>query len=58
MNKCMLRWHLGIQYKLTMDVVNNWHTKQLDYVLAFPQAPVEREIYDYSKGIQDRTRTK
>ena len=30
---------------LTMAIMNNWHTRQLDYVLAFPQAPVERELY-------------
>eukprot|EP00980_Cylindrotheca_fusiformis_P011699 scaffold2782_cov88-Cylindrotheca_fusiformis.AAC.2 len=28
-----------------MSALNNWHTTQIDYVLAFPQAPVEREIY-------------
>ncbi len=22
-----------------------WYTQQIDYVLAFPQAPVEKEIY-------------
>jgi hypothetical protein len=25
--------------------IHKWHTKQLDYVLAFPRAPVKREIY-------------
>jgi hypothetical protein len=24
---------------------NKWKTKQLDYVLAFPQAPVDRECF-------------
>eukprot|EP00980_Cylindrotheca_fusiformis_P004617 scaffold983_cov82-Cylindrotheca_fusiformis.AAC.1 len=28
-----------------MSALNNWHTTQIDYVLAFPQAPVDREIY-------------
>jgi hypothetical protein len=37
-------WNL-IRTLLAMTVVNNWHTKQLDYMLAFLQAPVEREIY-------------
>jgi hypothetical protein len=37
-------WNL-IRTLLAITVVNHWHTKQLDYVLAFPQAPVEREIY-------------
>jgi hypothetical protein len=27
------------------EAVHKWHIKQLDFVLAFPQAPVEREIY-------------
>jgi hypothetical protein len=28
-----------------MTALHDWHTKQLDFVLAFPQALVEREIY-------------
>ena len=24
---------------------NKWHTKQIDYIHAFPQAPIDREIY-------------
>ena len=35
----------SIRLLLTMTAVHKWHTKQLDFVLAFPQAPVEREIY-------------
>ena len=34
-----------IRTLLTLTAVNGWHTKQLDYVAAFPQAPVERELY-------------
>jgi len=30
---------------LALALVNNWHTQQIDYVLAYPQAPIEREIY-------------
>jgi hypothetical protein len=30
---------------LALVLSQNWKTKQLDYVLAFPQAPVERECY-------------
>ena len=29
----------------SMTAVHGWHTKQLDYVAAFPQAPIERELY-------------
>ena len=28
-----------------MILLNKWHTVQLDYVLAFPQAPINRELY-------------
>ena len=34
-----------IRLILSLASVHNWHTRQLDYVLAFPQAPVERELY-------------
>ena len=34
-----------IRLLLIMIVKCGWHSKQIDYVLAFPQAPVEREIY-------------
>lgn len=35
----------SIRFLLTMTAVNGWHTKQLDYVAAFPQAPVAKELY-------------
>jgi len=35
----------SIRLLLTMTAVHGWTTKQIDYVLAFPQAPVDREIY-------------
>ena len=42
-----------IRLLLTMVLKNNWKTRQLDYVLAFPQAPAERELYmKIPKGIQ------
>ena len=37
-------WEL-IRILLAIVLRNNWKTKQLDYVLAFPQAPVERECF-------------
>jgi hypothetical protein len=30
-----------IRFILTMAILNKWYTRQIDYVLAFPQAPVE-----------------
>jgi Reverse transcriptase (RNA-dependent DNA polymerase). len=35
----------SIRTLLALTAIHNWHTIQLDYVLAFPQAPVEKEIY-------------
>ena len=35
----------AIHFLLTMTAVHGWHTKQLDYIAAFPQAPIERELY-------------
>ena len=34
-----------IRLLLILVAKYGWHSRQLDYVLAFPQAPVEREIY-------------
>jgi Reverse transcriptase (RNA-dependent DNA polymerase) len=34
-----------IQLLLAMALQNGWKTRQLEYVLAFPQAPAERELY-------------
>ena len=35
----------SIRLLLILVAVEGWHTQQIDYVLAFPQAPVEKEIY-------------
>ncbi|CAJ1959006.1 unnamed protein product [Cylindrotheca closterium] len=35
----------SIRTLLVLSALLGWHTRQIDYVLAFPQAPVEREIY-------------
>jgi hypothetical protein len=35
----------SIRVPLALVLRHNWKTKQLDYVFAFPQAPVERECY-------------
>jgi hypothetical protein len=42
----------SIRMVLALSLRYGWKTKQLDYVLAFPQAPVERECYmDIPRGI-------
>ena len=35
----------SIRLVLALVSAFNWHTQQIDYVLAYPQAPVEREVY-------------
>ena len=43
----------SIRLLLTMVATQNWKTRQLDYVLAFPQAPVQRDLYmEIPKGIK------
>jgi hypothetical protein len=32
-----------IRFFMTLAIINNWHTRQLDFVQAFPQADIERE---------------
>ena len=45
-------WH-SIRLILAMAAAYKWHTVQLDYVLAYTQAPVEREIYmECPKGFE------
>ena len=38
------KWH-SIRTLLTMALVHGWYTKQLDFVLAHPQAPAKHELY-------------
>ena len=35
----------AIRLILIMVLLNKWHTVQLDYVLAFPQAPISHELF-------------
>ena len=35
----------SIRMLLNQTALHGWHTKQLDYVLAYPRALVERELY-------------
>ena len=39
-----LKWS-SIRFFLTQALLNKWHTKQLDFVLAYPQADVECDLY-------------
>jgi hypothetical protein len=35
----------SIRLLLTLTAVHRWHTKTMDYVLAYTQAPVEKDLY-------------
>lgn len=39
-----LKWS-SIRFFLTQIVINRWHTRQIDFVLAYPQADVECDLY-------------
>ncbi len=40
----VVRWSL-IRLVLVLSLQRGWHTRQLDFVLAYPQAPVECDMY-------------
>ena len=43
----------SIRLLLILVATMGWYTQQIDYVLAFPQAPVEKKIYmKVPKGFQ------
>ena len=33
-----------IRFLLTLSLVNDWHTRQIDFVLAYPQANVSNDV--------------
>ena len=42
-----------IRLLLAMVLTNSWHTVQIDYVLAYPQAPLDKEMYmEIPRGIR------
>ena len=36
---------MSVKLLLALTTLHNWHSVQIDYVLAFPQAPVEKDLY-------------
>jgi hypothetical protein len=34
-----------IRFFITMAIINGWHTRQLDFVLAYTQADIKRDLY-------------
>ena len=37
--------HLTIRFFISLAILSNWHTRQLDFVLAYTQADIERDLY-------------
>ena len=35
----------SIRTLLVLSILNKWHTRQVDFVLAFPQAPIEYKLF-------------
>jgi hypothetical protein len=45
----------SIRILLTLALMNRWYTRQIDFIMAYPQAPVECDIYmKLPKGIETR----
>jgi len=45
----------SIRTLLTLSIIHGWHTRQVDFVLAYPQAPIEFDMYmELPKGIQTK----
>ena len=40
----VVSWY-AIRLFMTLSIINKWHTRQIDFVLAYPQAPIEQPIY-------------
>ena len=44
---------MSVKLLLALSTLHDWHSVQIDYVLAFPQAPVEKELYmECPRGFQ------
>jgi hypothetical protein len=40
----VVQW-VTIRFFISLAVLSNWHTRQLDFVLAYTQADIERDLY-------------
>jgi hypothetical protein len=36
---------ISLRTLLTLSLLNNWHTRQINFILAYPQAPIEFDMY-------------
>jgi hypothetical protein len=38
---------------LTLSILNGWYTRQIDFILAYPRAPIEFDMYmELPKGVE------
>jgi hypothetical protein len=43
----------SLRTTLTLSLLYDWHTRQIDFILAYPQAPIEFDMYmELPKGIE------
>jgi len=40
----VVKW-ATIRFFISLAILSNWHTRQLDFVLAYTQADIERDLY-------------
>ena len=40
----VVKW-ISLRLMLILSIMNSWHTKQIDFVMAYPQAPIECPMY-------------
>jgi hypothetical protein len=50
----VVTWFL-IWLLLVLSILNKWYTRQVDFILAYPQADIEFNMYmDLPKGIETK----
>jgi hypothetical protein len=48
----VVNW-FSVQLIFTLSLFSDWNTKQVDFIIAYPQAPIEFDMYmNLPKGIQ------
>jgi hypothetical protein len=52
--KAVVTW-FSIRLLLVLSILNKWYTRQVDFILAYPQADIEFDMYmDLPKGIETK----
>jgi hypothetical protein len=48
----VVNW-FSLRTLLTLSLLNSWYTRQIDFILAYPQAPIEFDMYmELPKGVE------